>query len=115
MSGELRPLAIPGGDSQILPVRDEGDVKSSLLFVGKLADLVGFNPVARASVMTAVSELASNILKYAGRGQLRAVAKGESRWSPKTTVLAFPMSSWPCATISASRAPWASVFPVPGA
>jgi serine/threonine-protein kinase RsbT len=71
MSGELRPLAIPGGDSQILPVRDEGDVKSSLLFVGKLADLVGFNPVARASVMTAVSELASNILKYAGRGQLR--------------------------------------------
>ncbi len=71
MSGEVRPLDLPGGDSHVLPVRDEGDVKSSLLFVGKLAERIGFNPVGRASVMTAVSELASNILKYAGRGQLR--------------------------------------------
>lgn len=70
MSSESRLPDLPGGDRQILTVRDEGDVGSSLLFVGQLAIYRSFTPVARASVLTAVSELASNILKYAGRGIL---------------------------------------------
>lgn len=60
-----------GGEPQIVPVRDDGDVSAAILAVGRLADRVGLAPIARASVLTAASELATNIVKYAGRGQLK--------------------------------------------
>jgi serine/threonine-protein kinase RsbT len=71
MSGEFRGLPSPSGEDHWAPVCDEPDVNIAILLVGKVADRLGLKPVARASIMTAASELARNIIKYAGRGRMR--------------------------------------------
>ena len=53
------------------PIVDAADVTGAVLGVGRLARAWGCDPVTRSMLMTAASELASNILKYAGRGTLR--------------------------------------------
>lgn len=68
----LRPgAAVEGAAAQLVPVRDDGDIAAAILALGRLADQVGLAPTARASLLTAASELATNILKYAGRGMLK--------------------------------------------
>ena len=51
-------------------VTREADVTRSLLEAGRIAGHVGFNTSLRQMVATAVSELARNILKYAGSGDV---------------------------------------------
>jgi serine/threonine-protein kinase RsbT len=53
-----------------LPVGDEVELMQAVLHVGRLAQQAGFDQVGCAKLMTAVSELARNILKYAGRGTI---------------------------------------------
>ena len=60
------------GAEHVAQVREESDLTRAVLLAGQVADRAGFDAVRRASVMTAVSELARNILKYAGRGRVRA-------------------------------------------
>jgi serine/threonine-protein kinase RsbT len=55
-------------EEQRLAVADEVDLMQAVMFVGLLAQEAGFNAVDRARLMTAASELARNILKYAGKG-----------------------------------------------
>jgi len=71
MVGETRGQEITGSDDQIMPVRDQGDVVTAIILLGNLAFKLGFTSVAKASIMTAASELAGNILKYAERGVLK--------------------------------------------
>lgn len=71
MVGEMIGQEITGNDDQIMPIRDEGDLATAIIFLGNLASKLGFNPVAKASIMTAASELAGNILKYAERGVMK--------------------------------------------
>ena len=56
-------------EEERLHVTDEADLVQAVLQVGRLAERVGFDAVTAAKLMTAASELARNILKYAGRGQ----------------------------------------------
>jgi serine/threonine-protein kinase RsbT len=51
-----------------LHVADEADLMQAVAHVGRLAKSIGFDEVASAKLMTTVSELARNILKYAERG-----------------------------------------------
>jgi serine/threonine-protein kinase RsbT len=55
------------------PIADEVDLMQTVMHVGQCTQQIGFNPVARARLMTAASELARNVLKYAGRGVLCTV------------------------------------------
>jgi serine/threonine-protein kinase RsbT len=55
-----------------LPVADEVELMQAVMEVGRLARQAGLGEVDAAKVMTAVSELARNILKYAGRGAILA-------------------------------------------
>ena len=57
--------------SVVIPIADEGDIGVAMVQVGEAADRAGFSPADRARVMTAASELATNIRKFAGRGTLR--------------------------------------------
>ena len=54
-----------------LAVRDESDLTQTLLEVGRLAHALDFDKIKRSRAMTAASELARNILKYAGSGTVR--------------------------------------------
>ena len=53
------------------PVKAEIDVSLLAIDASRLARDAGFSEVKAALVATAVSELARNILKYAGQGTLR--------------------------------------------
>jgi serine/threonine-protein kinase RsbT len=65
------PAEVPS-EEHVARVGDEADLAGAVLLVGRIADRAGFDAVRRAAVMTAVSELARNILKYAGSGRVRA-------------------------------------------
>jgi serine/threonine-protein kinase RsbT len=54
-----------------LAIGDDADVAVAVLRVGEEADAVGLDAADRARIVTAASELATNILKYARRGSLR--------------------------------------------
>ena len=53
-----------------LRVAAEHDVARSLLEAGKYAKALGFDEQSNRKVVTAVSEIVRNILKYAGSGDL---------------------------------------------
>ena len=57
-------------DVDRLPVGDEVELMQAVVHAGRHARQVGFGEVDAAKVMTAASELARNILKYAGRGAI---------------------------------------------
>jgi serine/threonine-protein kinase RsbT len=48
----------------------EADLTRLLLEARRVAEELGFGPVAASAVVTVVSELGRNILKYAGRGHV---------------------------------------------
>lgn len=66
-------------ESQTISIRSLEDVTSAIIRVGELAGRVGLNATARASIMTAVSELTHNILKYANHGWLTMAIVESSR------------------------------------
>lgn len=51
-------------------VSAESDLTHCVLETGRISDAVGLDRVARQKLTTAVSELARNILKYAGTGEV---------------------------------------------
>lgn len=53
-----------------IPVRDETGVAWSVMETRKAAKAIGFNDIFCQMIATAVSELANNIIKYAGRGEI---------------------------------------------
>lgn len=65
-------------ESQMIAIRNIEDVTSAIIRISELARRIGFNVIEKSSVMTAVSELAHNILKYANHGRL-TMAIVESR------------------------------------
>ena len=56
--------------SRIRTVADN-DVSRSALEAGRIARAIGFDTNVRQMITTATSELARNILKYAGRGEVQ--------------------------------------------
>jgi serine/threonine-protein kinase RsbT len=53
-----------------MKIATDADVTTSLLNARVLAGVVGFDGVTQQRIATAVSELARNILKYAGSGEV---------------------------------------------
>ena len=53
-----------------IPVRNETGVAWSIMETRKAALAIGFDEVMCQMIATAVSELANNIIKYAGRGEI---------------------------------------------
>ena len=51
-------------------IRTEADIVSARQTGRGLAAAIGFNPTDQALIATAISELARNILKYAGNGEV---------------------------------------------
>lgn len=58
-------------DERTFAIRADADSAAAVMAVGDLARSAGFAPADRTRLMTAVAELAGNILKYAVRGQVR--------------------------------------------
>jgi serine/threonine-protein kinase RsbT len=56
-----------------ITILHESDLTQAVLEVGRIARALGFDDLERSRSMTAVSELARNILKYAGTGTVRVV------------------------------------------
>ena len=61
---------MPASDKLHITVATDGDVARAVLQAGNTAREVGFDASCSCRISTAVSELARNILKYAGRGEL---------------------------------------------
>ena len=64
-----------------IPVRDETGIAWSVMEARKAAIAIGFDEVICQMIATAVSELANNIVKYAGRGEImmeRIIAKSQA-------------------------------------
>lgn len=57
-------------DEDRVAVGDEAGLTQAVLQVGRLAQQADFPVTSRSLLMTAVSELARNILKYAGKGTI---------------------------------------------
>ena len=53
-----------------VPVRDETGIAWSVMEARKTAMAIGFDETICQMIATAVSELANNIIKYAGRGEV---------------------------------------------
>ena len=53
-----------------IPVRNETGIAWSVMEARKAAIAIGFDEVICQMIATAVSELANNIIKYAGRGEI---------------------------------------------
>jgi len=53
-----------------VPIRSEADVVNARQSGRELAAVIGFNTIDQALIATAISELARNILKYAGDGEV---------------------------------------------
>lgn len=51
-------------------IQKESDVARATYGTGQIARESGFNTVMQSMIATSVSELASNIIKYAGRGHI---------------------------------------------
>lgn len=54
-----------------VPIRNDADVVNARQTGRELAASIGFNPTDQALIATAISELARNILNYAGNGEVR--------------------------------------------
>lgn len=68
-SGERLPARDPGTSTKVL-VRDEIDVPNACEVARDLAKKLGFSLVDQTKMATAVSELARNMLQYAGGGTI---------------------------------------------
>ena len=66
---------------QVVPIALESDVTRAVLAARDLAQAAGLSSLQCGAVVTAVSELARNIVKYAGCGriELSIVARGSQR------------------------------------
>ena len=64
-----------------IPISKEMDISGAIIQTQKYADKIGFDNNGISRLTTAVSELARNIVKYAGTGEvtLRTVVRGHAK------------------------------------
>lgn len=67
-----------GSDPEVVLVQDDTDVIRVRRAVTRHAEGVGLSVLDRTRVVTAASELARNMLKYAGQGEVRVGAVKEA-------------------------------------
>jgi serine/threonine-protein kinase RsbT len=54
-----------------ITIRGDSDVARAIVHANRMSKTARFHPVDQSRIATAVSELARNILKYAGHGEVR--------------------------------------------
>jgi serine/threonine-protein kinase RsbT len=64
--------------SERLAIRNDTDLSLAVVTATQLAGKIGFGAALAAKIATAVSELGRNILKYAGRGEIRFMVLEEA-------------------------------------
>ena len=57
-------------DSRTIHLAQESDVTAAFIQAGDVASRLGFDARDRNGIMTVVAELARNVIKYAGNGQV---------------------------------------------
>lgn len=76
MEGDWYRTATLGSESGVV-IRTEADIIAARQTGRALAASIGFSRTDQALIATAISELARNILKYAGNGEVRFSHKAE--------------------------------------
>jgi serine/threonine-protein kinase RsbT len=71
--------AVPAGKDRTLPIESEKDIASARLEAWSEAVRIGLSKFTSVKVATAVSELARNIVFYAGRGSIELRARHDLR------------------------------------
>ena len=66
------------GSTLRLRISSESDATRSLIAASRFAEEIGFSRADCQSIATAVSELARNILKYAGDGEILIVVSDDA-------------------------------------
>ena len=61
-------MAVEAGKTYHFIICTEADVASATYITKLFTEEIGFNAIMQSMIATAVSELATNIVKYAGRG-----------------------------------------------
>jgi serine/threonine-protein kinase RsbT len=79
--GSLRPETLTEAGEHIIRIESEADIVNARQMGRTLGAEVGFRPGELALIATAISELARNIVLYAGRGEivLLQIAEGSRR------------------------------------
>ncbi len=98
------------------PLRHDIDLHLTVMAVRRLPFIANLSEVDRAMLSTVVSELGSNILKYAERGEI-TLTLHHPRGRPCIDIVARDQGPGigtcirPCRIITAPRAPWAWAYP----
>lgn len=71
---ELVSDTAPEVESQVIAIRTEADIVTARQYGRALATGMSFRPADAALIATAISELARNILHYAGTGEVELLA-----------------------------------------
>lgn len=106
------------GDVRV-PINSDADIVTARQQGRSLAARVGFGNSELTLIATAISEVARNIVEYAGRGEV-ILSLTEGSNSPGIVVVArdqgpgIPDSSKPCAMGIRRTAVWAWAYPEPG-
>jgi len=75
-----RPAAVPGAaERAAIPIRGEVDIVEARQAARAMCERLGFSVAIQTRVATVVSELARNIVHYAGDGEVRLAALRGSR------------------------------------
>jgi serine/threonine-protein kinase RsbT len=67
----MAPQSQRNAEQAIVHIRSEADLNAARMFAREACNLVGMRGYAAQKVVTAVSELARNISRYVGEGQVR--------------------------------------------
>ena len=68
---------IPAYDEQAIPIRSEVDIVVARSAGRQMCQTLGFSSLLQIKMATAISELARNIVQYAGEGQISLTASEE--------------------------------------
>ncbi len=93
------------------PLRHDIDLHLTVMAVRRLPFIADLSEVDRTMLSTVVSELGSNILKYAERGEITLTlhhprGAPASTSSPAIRAPASPTYIKPCKSTTAPRVPW---------
>ena len=109
----------PGQNEARIPIHGDPDIVRARQAARELASRVGFSPTDLTAIATAVSEIARNIVRFAGSGELVIELLDDPRpglrMVARDTGPGIPTSSarWPTAT--APTRDLGSDFPAPDA
>lgn len=71
---------------EIMGLKDESDIIRARIRVKNISEILGFKYMDQTRIATAVSELARNAIKFAGKGEIKIRKIGNSRRGLEITI-----------------------------